>query len=167
MDLYEADFHAWALEQAALLRDPGRRGQADFDRVAAEIEDLAREQLRVVEKGLVSAFVGLIRGVGDLGPEGRRRTEREVLTALLDASDGFTPSMRAHVDLGSLWGRARTRARRYADLDGQVLTDPGETCPFTLDQLLAEDLEVDQLLAIHILTNVVPDVPPDEGDEPR
>jgi hypothetical protein len=167
MDLYEADFHAWALRQAALLRDPGRRGQADFDRVAAELECLAREELRVVERGLVSAFIGLIRGAGGLGPEGRRRTEREVLTALLDASDGFTPSMRGRLDLGELWGRARNRSRREAELDGQAWADPGETCPFTLDQLLAEDVEVGQLLAAHILTNVVPDVDPAEGDELR
>lgn len=167
MDLYEADFHAWALEQAALLRDPDRRGQADFDRVAAELECLAREELRVVEKGLVSAFIGLIQSAGDLGPEGRRRTEREVLTGLLDASDGFTPSMRERLDLGELWGRARNRARREAELIGRGWTDPGETCPFTLDQLLAEDVEVGPLLAAHILTNVVPDVDPDEGDEPR
>ena len=167
MDLYEADFHAWVLEQAALVRDPDRRGQADFGRIAAELEHLAGEEIRVVEKGLVGAFIGLIRGAGDLGPEGRRRMEREVLTALLDASDGFTPSMGERLDLGELWGRARNRARREAELIGRGWTDPGETCPFTLDQLLADDVEVGPLLAAHILTHVVPDVDPDEGDEPR
>lgn len=166
-DPYETDFHAWALAQAALLRSEDQRGRADFDRIAEEIEDLAHTARREVERDLRAALTGLIGLTAGPDPKRRRALERDVLTALLDAGDGFTPSMREQIDLGSLWGRARTRARRYADLDGEAWTDPGETCPFTLDQLLAEDVGADQLLATYILTNVVPDVPPDDGDELR
>lgn len=167
MDSYETDFHAWALEQAVLLRDADRRQLVDFARVAEEIEGLALAERRVVERGLVAALIGLIRVAAGPGPKERRRLERDVLTALLDASDGFTPSMREHIDMGTLWGRARKRALRDADLDGQVIPNLQEVCPFALDQILEEGVEVDTLAAIHILNNVVPDVPPDEGDELR
>jgi hypothetical protein len=167
MDLYETDFHAWALEQSALLRDQDRRGQADFARVAEEIEGLAHAARRDVERDLGVALIGLIRLAARPGPEERSALRGAALTAILDASDGLTPSMRTHIDLGALWVRARKRARREAKMNGQAWTDPGETCPFTLDHLLREEVEIDQLLALHILANVVPDVPPDEGDELR
>lgn len=167
MDTYETDFHAWALAQAALLRSEDQRSRADFDRVAEEIEDLAQTARRDVERDLRAALTGLIGLMAGPDPKRRRALERDALTALLDAGDGFTPSMRERIHIAELWERVRARLRREAELSGEAWTDPGETCPFTLDQLLAEDVGVDQLLALHILTNVVPDVPPDGGDELR
>ena len=111
-----------------------------------------------MEHDLRAALTGLI---GIMAGPGRK--ERRAL----DAGDGFTPSMREQIDVVALLGRARTRVRQEAALSGEAWIDPGETCPFSLDQLLAEGAGVDQLLALHVLNNVVPDVPPDEGDELR
>lgn len=167
MDMYETDFHAWALAQAALLRVEDQRGRADFARIAEEIEGLGRSARQEVERDLRAALTGLIKIMAGPGRKERHVLERDVLTALLDASDGFTPSMREQIDVVALWGRARTRVRREVALSGEAWTDPGETCPFSLDQLLAEGAGVDQLLALHVLNTVVPDIPPDEGDELR
>ena len=41
MGAYDKDFHAWAMEQAALMR-AGRLGEVDYENVAEEIESLAR-----------------------------------------------------------------------------------------------------------------------------
>jgi hypothetical protein len=166
-DPYETDFHAWALAQAALLRSEDQRGRADFARVAEEIEGLARSARQEVEGDLRAALTGLIGIMAGTDPKRRRTLERDVLTALLDAGDGFTPSMREQIDMAALWGRVRKRVRREAELSGEAWTDPGDSCPFSLDQLLVEGAGADQLLALHVLNNVVPDVPPDQGDELR
>jgi hypothetical protein len=43
--LYEKDFYAWAIEQAALLR-AGRLAAADIDNIAEEIESMGRSEKR-------------------------------------------------------------------------------------------------------------------------
>ncbi len=43
--LYDEDFHAWANEQAALLRQ-GKLGQVDLEHIALEIESMGRTERR-------------------------------------------------------------------------------------------------------------------------
>lgn len=50
-DLYEADFHAWCLEQSARLRERQRVGAndgLDYDNLAEEIESLARSDRKAI-----------------------------------------------------------------------------------------------------------------------
>ena len=42
---YDDDVHAWAMEQAALLRS-GRLSEADVENIAEEIESLGRSEKR-------------------------------------------------------------------------------------------------------------------------
>jgi hypothetical protein len=44
-DLYDRDFHAWATEQAALLR-AGALSSADIEHIAEEIESMGRTDKR-------------------------------------------------------------------------------------------------------------------------
>ena len=44
-DLYNRDFHAWANEQASLLR-MGKLSDADVENIAEEIETLGRHEKR-------------------------------------------------------------------------------------------------------------------------
>jgi hypothetical protein len=43
--LYERDFHAWANQQAALLR-AGQLSDADIENIAEEIESMGRSEKR-------------------------------------------------------------------------------------------------------------------------
>ena len=45
MGAYDKDFHAWAMEQAVLLR-AGRLAEVDADNTAEEIESLGRSEKR-------------------------------------------------------------------------------------------------------------------------
>jgi hypothetical protein len=48
--LYDEDFYAWTVEQAAVLRtQAGRDNRLDIEHLAEEIEDIGRSQLEAVE----------------------------------------------------------------------------------------------------------------------
>lgn len=58
--LYDTDFHAWANEQAALLR-AGKLAQADVENIAEEIESIARAETRELVSRLEALFAQLLR----------------------------------------------------------------------------------------------------------
>jgi hypothetical protein len=55
---YDADFYAWALAQAQLLRQ-GRFSEADIAHIAEEIEDLGNEQLHALGSAMCNVLVHL------------------------------------------------------------------------------------------------------------
>lgn len=57
---YEADFFAWANEQAALLR-AGRLSAADIEHIAEEIEDMGRAEQRELENRLKQLLLHLLK----------------------------------------------------------------------------------------------------------
>lgn len=59
-ELYEADFSAWSLRQAELIRDR-RFDLIDADNIAEEIESLARKELRSIEKRLRTLVEHLLK----------------------------------------------------------------------------------------------------------
>ncbi len=67
--LYDDDFYAWTQQQAAVLRNlPAASNQLDAERVAEEIEDLGRSEVRsaqslcehIIEYFLKLEYSGLI-----------------------------------------------------------------------------------------------------------
>lgn len=58
--LYEHDFHAWANEQAALLR-AGQLALADIDNIAEEIESMGRSEKRELVSRLTVLLVHLLK----------------------------------------------------------------------------------------------------------
>jgi hypothetical protein len=68
----------------------------------------------------------------------------EVLGFLADAQRSFSPSMRQRIDLAGLYGTAVRQAQ--AEARGQSAPDLPLTCPFVLDDLLADRPDVAALV---------------------
>lgn len=58
--LYDSDFHAWANEQAALLR-AGKLGEADIAHIAEEIESMGRTEKRELISRLTVLMLHLLK----------------------------------------------------------------------------------------------------------
>jgi hypothetical protein len=153
--LHDEDFHAWAIQQAELLRAASRLESPDlsglgldFVHLIEEVEDLGRSVRREVEVNLERAMWQIIRIASQAEDETPNRSRGEVLKRLFDAGDAFLPSIAPHLDLDRLWLKARRRALRERDLEG-VMGVPAipEACPFQLGDLLDEEVDVDVLVA--------------------
>jgi hypothetical protein len=57
---YEADFYAWANEQAALLR-AGQLGAADIENIAEELESMGRSEKRELTNRLIVLLAHLLK----------------------------------------------------------------------------------------------------------
>ena len=59
-NVYESDFYAWAMEQAALLRER-RLDAADIDNIAEEIESMGRGERRELVNRLAVLLLHLLK----------------------------------------------------------------------------------------------------------
>jgi hypothetical protein len=133
--LYDTDFHAWAQEQAGLLRT-GRLDQADIEHIAEEIESMGRSEKRELVSRLTVLLTHLLKWhfqPAFRGSSWRRIIERQRLH--LDEHLAETPSLRPLLDDG-----VRT-AYRHARIDAEHETGLlRETfpaaCPFAASQIL-------------------------------
>jgi hypothetical protein len=146
-DMYERDILSWSEHQAALLRRLAvgeRVNEAiDWPHVIEEVEDLGRAELHACESLLRQAMLHLLKlRSGADQPAAHWRAE--TLGFLADAALRFTPAMRQRIDLGRLYARARHQAVTASDLPMPPLP---ETCPWTLDSLLADSPDLDTLLS--------------------
>jgi Domain of unknown function DUF29 len=138
-DLYE-DCLVWSERQADLLRRlaAGERVNAEVDwpNVIEEVQDVGLSQLRAVRNLLRRALEHLLKIHGwPSGPV--EHWLDEVDTFLADASDAATPSMRSRLDVPVLYQAERIRVGRRT-VAGQPPRPLPETCPFTLDDLIAQ-----------------------------
>ncbi len=148
-DLYDRDALVWAEQQASLLRRlaHGERinDAIDWPHVIEEIEDVGLSQLSGCESLLRQALVHLMKiwAFPD-GPVAHWRGE--TIGFLADAQSRFSPSMRRRIVLSDLYRKALDQVREGAQIGATVRALPDE-CPFTLDELLAEDLGISALVA--------------------
>jgi hypothetical protein len=142
------DPYAWALAQAALLRRgaPGRRA-IDASELCEFLEEWAEEMLAAARSQMVNLMahatkVALSRNPGIVG---HWRSECiEFHDRLIDA---YRPSMHDKIDMASLWRRAtRKVAASFAD-HGEPRPELPMRCPFSLDQLVDPNLDLDELVA--------------------
>jgi hypothetical protein len=149
--LYEEDFHAWALEQARVLRElrPGAPlpNELDLQRVAEEVEDLGNEQRFQVEGNLVQALIHLTKVVVLPEDEAVRHWLKKVNAFLAHAQDRYSRSMARAIDMDTLWNKARRRLAGEFAVDGLPPPDLPEACPFSLSDLLAEGAKPTDLAA--------------------
>lgn len=143
--LYDSDILVWAEEQAALLRRlaSGERVNArvDWPHVIEELQDVGLSELRACESLLRQALVHLLKlRLYPDGPASHWRSE--TIGFLADAQARFTPSMRRRVNLDRLYRKALQQARE----SGPSALSVPETCPFGLDELIAETPDLDQML---------------------
>ncbi len=139
MSDYDTDILVWSERQASLLRRlaQGERvnDQVDWENIVEEVESVGSEQLHAVQSLLVQAMAHRLKAIG--WPDAR-----DVQTSLADArgfcgdaADRFAPSMRQRIDMDRLYRRAVSRLP--AIMDGKPPAALPETCPWTLQALLA------------------------------
>ena len=141
--LYERDALAWAEQQADLLRRlaAGERLNAavDWPNVIEEVQDVGLSELRACRSLLRQAMLHLLKLHAWPSSSAAPHWRDEAGVFLDDAADRFSPSMRQRIDLDDLYAKALRRAQALRDVTGVSRPLP-ETCPFTLEALLAGHL---------------------------
>jgi Domain of unknown function DUF29 len=138
--LYETDLHAWAVEQARLLRD-GRFDLIDAENIAEEILDVARTEYRVLESALRVVLIHMLKW--DHQPERRSRSwENTIQEHRNRVRDQLAdnPSLKPRQDeaVERAYRDARLRASSETGMD--VGRFP-ETCPYDWDAIMERGFE--------------------------
>jgi hypothetical protein len=135
--LYERDFHAWANEQAALLRD-GRLSDADILHIAEEIESMGKTEKRELVSRLTILLLHLLKWQVQPGRRGAswrvpiQNARDDIVDHLAD-----NPSLKPQVGAAivAAYRRARRQAAAETKLDEAGLP---AACPWTFDQIADE-----------------------------
>lgn len=147
--LYDADILLWSERQAALLRRVAageRPNDLDWENVIEEVESVGRSEFQSVESLLEIALRHLLLAFGAARPEPVRHGLVEADAALRRARKRASPSMRSRIDLDDIWADATMLAtRKLAAIGGEGRALP-PACPFTIDELLSTEADVDDLL---------------------
>ena len=136
--LYDTDFYAWSLEQAALLR-AGQLGHADIERIAEEIESMGKTEKRELISRLTVLLMHLLewRFQPELrGASWRLTIEEQRLQIALHLADN--PSLRALQTqaLADAYRLAVIGARRETGLGAAIFQ---QTCPWAFDKAIDTD----------------------------
>ena len=136
--LYDTDFYAWSLEQAALLR-AGHLGHADIERIAEEIESMGKTEKRELISRLTALLIHLLkwRFQPELRGAGWRLTiEEQRLQIALHLADN--PSLKALQTqaLADSYRLAVIGARRETGLGAAIFP---QTCPWSFDETIDTD----------------------------
>lgn len=143
--LYDRDVLIWSEQQAALLRRLAAgellNEAVDWENLIDEVEAVGRSELHACENHVRQALVHLLKLRTWQGNQAANHWRGETVGFLAGAQRSFTPSMRQRTDLEALYKLASKQVRIEA-AGGSGLRPLPETCPFTLDELLAADAEV-------------------------
>jgi predicted nucleic acid-binding Zn-ribbon protein len=116
--LYDRDFYAWSVEQAALLRE-GRVAEADLENIAEELESMGEAEKREFVDSLTVLMLHLLRW--RYQPSGRgdswRLSIAEVRDEIADLLED-SPSLKANLD--SAMASAYRDARREAAIETEM-----------------------------------------------
>lgn len=142
-ELYERDFHAWALTQADELRrlaETRPNAALDFERLIDEVEGLARSELNTVLSQLTRLIHHLLKLEHSPSPAPRRQWLNTVDDARDEIGRHMTASMRPTIEaaLPAIYRSARRAAERDL-LDHHEVQAAGGlqiTNPYPLDHLI-------------------------------
>ncbi len=134
---YHTDFHAWAIEQAELLR-AGRLAEADATNIAEELASMGRSERRELVTRLAVLLLHLLKWA--FQPERRGKSwrltieeqRRQILRHL-----GENPSLRAGIEeaMADAYADAVLRAERETDLPRDYFP---WACPYSFTEATAE-----------------------------
>lgn len=133
--LYDADFHAWATEQAALLR-AGRLDAADIAHIAEEIESMGRSEKREMVGRLNVLLLHLLEWQHQ--PALRGHSWR---LSIATARDRMADHLADNPSLNTRLPEATAAAYRYARRDAAIETGMPEEvfaadCPWSFAQIM-------------------------------
>ena len=149
--LYDQDFYSWTQRQAEALRALPRQPSVDLapldiSNVAEEIEDLGKGDLREVVSYLRLVVQHLVKLQAAPGSRDAAHWHSEAVNCQLMARGTFSPSMCRLVEVDDIWTGGCRAAGRF--LKDQGARDPSrDACPFTLDDLLAAEFDVESATA--------------------
>lgn len=134
---YREDYHAWALQNAQLLRE-GCLDQIDIEHIAEELEDMGGSKERELESRLGVLLAHVLKWVYQ--PERRGNSwqltieeQRRRIDRLLRKNPSLKPKLsESFIDA---YGDARLIAARETGLNKNQFP---ETSPFTLEQSLTD-----------------------------
>jgi hypothetical protein len=135
---YDEDFFTWTEEQARLLR-AGEFSELDIANIAEEMEDMGRSIRRELRNRLSILTMHLLKwqyqpGYHSPSWSGTISEQREQVIDLLDESPSLKPVLAQN--LTKIYRLAVSKAMRDTGLP--KATFPTD-CPFTPEQILAED----------------------------
>lgn len=135
--LYDRDFYAWAMEQAALLR-AGKLDAADIGQIAEEIESMGRSEKRELVSRLTVLLLHLLKW--RYQPALRGNSWR---LSIANARDQLADHLADNPSLKSRLDEAVTSAYRYARRSASVETGLPETtfpadCPWPFATVMDE-----------------------------
>jgi len=143
--LYERDFCEWTVEQAAALRGAAARRlnlALDFENLAEEIESLGRSDRRALVSHIKRVIEHLLKLQYSPAEEPRAGWQESVDLHRQEARGllSDSPSLRQHVEIAleTCYRDAARLAARALARDPGAVTLP-DTCPYRLDEILAED----------------------------
>lgn len=144
-DLYELDALMWSEQQGGLLRRmaEGERLNAaiDWPNVIEEIESMGRSEIHRCDSFLRLLMFHLLKlhvWRDNLAAEHWRE---EAHSFQYQAQRAFTASMRQRLDLGLDYQMAKRSMHYAAQERGEAPPPLPKKCPFTLDDLLGEELD--------------------------
>ena len=149
---YDQDFYAWTQHQAKLLRalrsaDLPLAPDVDLDRVAEEIEDLGKVELRGVTSIIQQILMHLIKAASDPKSQASNHWQSETIAFSFDLADRYARSMRQLIDMQALWQRSLRLAEVQLHEHGASLAKNLPTeCPFSLDDFLTKEFDFDAAL---------------------
>jgi hypothetical protein len=136
--LHDADFYAWANEQAALLR-AGRLSEADVENIAEEIESIAKSEKRELVRRLTVLLVHLSKWRHQKSLRSRSwRLTIERQRQRLNRHLVENPSLKSQPDgaMADAYLDARIDAERETRLARSTFST---TCPFSFDEAINQD----------------------------
>jgi len=144
--LYEDDFYAWTRDQAAALRRLAEQrwnGPLDLEHLAEEVEELGMQARNAVRSQLERVIEHLLKLEHSPAAEPRAGWMNSVDDARARTEDAMTPTIRRETEplLSMLYRRARRRVARdlVAQGEKEVARALPADCPYTLDDLIADD----------------------------
>jgi hypothetical protein len=140
-DLHDADFYAWAKQQAALLR-AGRFADLDLANLVEEVDDLGDSLRRSVRSRTRTIIEHLLKLEHSPAPDPRAGWRATVRSSRIRLRDALTASLRREIehDLEQLYQDARwlTEGALRDHGEGAAADALPTTCPYTPDQITGD-----------------------------
>jgi len=141
--LYEDDLHAWANQQATLIR-AGRVDELDLDHIAEELDDLGSEIYRRLESALTVLFAHMLKW--DCQPERRTRSweatireQRKRIARLLEKNPSLKSKLAEATAEGYDYGRDRASGET-----GMPVESLPESSGYTWHDVMEREFRFDQ-----------------------